>query len=230
MSYNRYDFTDLMIELDAAGFPMIYIPDQGFAIHWMPVTKIQVEYFLSVVNDSKYNEDWYTTLLGYSKRVSPDRVRPTTFNELFVTGILPSEAQRFSQWCGRGYDLPTEREWSAAADFLDHLPAAQDNINLLMSTNGIRERTARVIKALEGAISGESRSTSRSVVDQAVMRGGIYEFVYEDDRRDTFGAMGQPSRSLTGRGKMLRLTDSYRATGMRHAQYGFRLIHREGSV
>lgn len=227
---------DFEIILDPSGFPLINHPELNFAIHWFPVTKIQIEYFLTVVNDSKYDQAWYEHLLfNYGKRVSPDGARANNYWELFLTGILPAEAQRFSQYCGRGYDLPTAAEWYKAYSVLSRVNASQEYLERVLETPNLRERTRRLIKNAEGIAKSESSQLEgqRNLADQMLMRLGIMEYVYGDDQRNTFAGFGQPSRGLAGMlisprdGIPQILTN--RTEGLRLKQYGFRLIKRKGS-
>lgn len=227
---------DFKIILDPSGFPLIDLPELNFAIHWLPVTKIQIEYFLTVVNDSKYDQAWYEHLLSkYGERVSPSSARTSDYWNLFITGILPAEAQRFSQYCGRGYDLPTAAEWRDAFRILSNINASQEYLESVLETTNLRERTQRLIKKVESITSSESSQldSPRKLADQMLMRLGIMEYVYEDDQRNTFAGFGQPSRGLGGilisprDGIPQKLTN--RTEGLRLKQYGFRLIKRKGS-
>lgn len=224
------------IILDPAGFPLLDLPEVGFAIHWFPVTKIQVEYFLSVVNDTRYDENWYTSLLNFLPRISPGSIRPSNYWQSFITGILPAEAQRFSQWCGRGFDLPTASEWIHAYHYLHQFPASPDNIAAVFehspAANGIQERTERLINAVERASANEDHhlGEARTLADQMLMRLGVMEYVYEDEQRDTFGGLGisHPGLLPTFREAESLQSLTNRHEGLRLKQYGFRLIKRKG--
>ncbi|GEM_PF-632804 len=224
---NLSSLADLTIELDTAGFPMIVLPGLQFSIHWLPVTKIQIEYFLSAVYDAKYNEEWYNEILSKgTPRISPRAIRVNSYIDLFVTGILPAEAQRYSRWCGQGFDLPTEDEWLNAYKVLERIAAVPAAIDHICQTTGIRERTDRLLRMLEKTLTNDA-GRDRKVVDQMVMRHGVYEYVYESDQRDTFAGIGQAKDTINPPRKGAnRFTDRNRAEGARNKQYGFRLIKR----
>jgi hypothetical protein len=223
---------DIKIKLDSSGFPMIWVQPIRAYMHWLPVTKIQIEHFLSSTNDAMFDEAWYNRLLSMNKRISPGEVRNSNYWEAFLTGILPREAQRFAIWCGRDYDLPTADEWFAAYKHFKSYNQDSSVIENIALTPGLSERAQTLLANVESAARREAASalgSERTLADQMLMRLGLMEYVYEDEQRNTFGGFGQTHSAFFGsfvspNSGVQRLNNP--AEGARMRQYGFRLIYR----
>lgn len=98
---------------DPVGFPMVWFEEIGAYVHWIPVTKIQFEYFLCDAPDAYFDAKWYENVLSLNPRVTPRQISTYNYWRALMTAIHPVEAQRFVSWCGDGYRLPTETEWTA---------------------------------------------------------------------------------------------------------------------
>jgi len=98
---------------DKMRFPMLQIHRLKLDIHLLPVTKWQFERFLE--EEHVFADSWYAALLDLNPRTSYRRFNHESYCRLFVTGILPHEAQRYARWMGEGYDLPTLSEWRTIA-------------------------------------------------------------------------------------------------------------------
>lgn len=226
---------ELQVKLDPIGFPMIWIERCAFYIHWLPVTKIQIEYFLSSPTNSmnEYDEAWYQNLCrNYTGRISPGQLKSGNYWRAFVTGMLPVEAKRFAIWCGRGgYDLLTVQEWMDAFRYLSQVQADPAYIEQVTAVEGLKERPRRLIRNLEGVLQNEASQLegARSLADQMLMRLGVMEFVYVNEQRNTFAGLGQTHSSFFGgfitpsKGPQT-LTNPAEGARMKH--YGFRLICR----
>jgi len=105
---------ELRIALDSTNFPMMYIESGKFHIHWMPVTKIQFEYFLSSGSVTSFGSAWYEQVLDYNERVTPGLVTANNYWQSFITGITPMEIKAFAGWLGKEYDIPTHDEWNTS--------------------------------------------------------------------------------------------------------------------
>lgn len=221
---------DLQVERDPIGFPMIFVEAGGFYMHWLPVTKIQVEYWLCSGSINAYDARWYGEVLDYNPRVSPGFVKSDNYWEAFVTGVTPSEIKQFITWLGRGYDLPTHEQWQTAYQYLKKEAADGQYIDNILAQPDINRRAKTLIKNINISIN-ELRFDlrgGRTLADQALMRMGIMEYVYRDDRRNTYGGYGQPNSTFFGttetpdKGYPQRLIDEHYGAKMPH--YGFRLI------
>jgi len=96
---------------DRTGFPYIELKDPALAVSLLPLTKLQFEYYLADLTPQ--GDNWYEELLTLNPRVSPQRFTPEQRERLFLTGLLPAEAEAYAAWLGDGYRLPTVAEWRA---------------------------------------------------------------------------------------------------------------------
>lgn len=215
------------VRQDKVGFPIIWIPPLNSYIHWLPFTKIQMEYFLSETTDSTFNEDWYNVLLDSNNRVAPGSIRPDNYWQAFLTGITAVEARRVSSWYNG--ELMTAQEWQTAYRFLResspaNFPYMRDILNL-----SLRPRVALMLRNLDSIVGLLPRYGQPTVADQCFMRGGVMEYVYEDDRRNTFAGYGQTNRDFFSTlytpdgGTPERLAETARLGSARIYYYGFRL-------
>jgi len=223
----------LKIELDRANFPMILIEPLNAYMHWLPVTKIQIEYFLSSTNDSSFNEDWYKNVLGFNDRVSPGSVTQANYWMALLTGILPRDAKRFAQWAGDGgLDFPSAQEWFATYEWLIGFPDDADHIEQLAADPRLKPRTIQLIRNLEQASKQDSfhLTGGRHLCDQMLMRLGVMEYVYRDDLRNTYGGYGQTNNRFFGSiyEPMVDYPEPIAnpRDGAQMKHYGFRLIRR----
>jgi len=194
----------LSLTLDSTSFPMVGIPGTRLQMSWLPVTKIQFEHFLC--DTYQYDESWYRECLGYTPRVSPASIRIVDYWNLFMTGIVPNEAIRFANWMGRDYRLPTAQEWKAAITTLANYPADLANIEaVLRATDPQNERTfnARasiMIRRLEEITPADVNMLAggRRLCDQMLMRLGVVELVYEDNKYNSYVGWGKPNKRFVG--------------------------------
>jgi hypothetical protein len=97
----------LSFTTDRTGFPLVVVKALKLDVHLFPVLKQQFEMFLAEPNP--FDDVWYETILEMNPRghgAGDDQLE-----QLFLTGILPSEAMSFAAWLGKGYRLPTDVEW-----------------------------------------------------------------------------------------------------------------------
>jgi len=225
---------DLKIILDPINFPMIYIESGNFYMHWLPVTKIQLEYWLSSGGVNTYDARWYNEVLDYNPRVSPGFIKSDNYWGAFVTGVTPIEIKQFIAWLGRDYDIPTAGQWQLAYQHLKKETANPQYVEQLLNVPNLNRRAKTLIKNIDISINEVGTSTQmrggRTVADQALMRLGVMEYVYRDDRRNTYGGYGQPVGAFFGttetpdKGYPQRLIDEQDGAKMPH--YGFRLIKK----
>jgi hypothetical protein len=213
---------------DKTGFPMIWAGEIGAYIHWLPVTKVQFEYFLCDAPGAQFDEQWYNSILGLNERVTPKRAARSNYWQLFLTGILPSEAVRFAEWCGDEYRLPTPEEWKRAYQAFQSISA----MDPLVSDPGLNERTRTIVIKLDEISKGIARSAinarPRTLTDQMLMRFGVMEWVQYEQHGQRWGGMGQTDSSFQS---VMRKPDADPETPRepeqhRLRQYGFRLLRR----
>lgn len=227
---NTLDF-----ELDRTGFPMLWVESVDAYVHWLPVTKVQFEYFLCAEPDSQFDANWYDTILQINARVSPNSISPRNYWGAFMTGLLPQEVSRFASWCGAGYAIPTLEEWNRIYRYLKaYEPRSGTEIDGLSKRAELQPMPPRVQRLLS-RLNDISAPLHREVenqftlVDQMFMRFGVLEWVESNDLRNRWGGMGQTHSDFHGgfftpeHGQPSRPTDP---EGMRLHHYGFRLLRR----
>ncbi|PZN69060.1 MAG: hypothetical protein DM484_30465 [Candidatus Methylumidiphilus alinenensis] len=119
---------------DRTGFSYVVLKKLALAVSLLPLTKLQFEQYLADVKPQR--DGWYEELLALNPSVSPQNFTTGQREQLFVTGLLPSEAEAYAAWLGEGYRLPTVEEWRTiyrcfqSIDGLEHQP---DQTNLATS-------------------------------------------------------------------------------------------------
>jgi len=224
----------LLTKLDRAGFPMIWIPVIKAHMHWLPVTKIQFEHFLCSTSDSRFDATWYDRILGYNPRISPGSIRESNYWQTFITGVRPSEALKFADWCGDGYGLPTLKEWFASYETLKTLPAEPKAVAEICADHGLSERATALLARIEAAGQAAFRHMeilpAPTLADQMFMRGGVMEWVEWQGQQTRWGGMGRPNRRFGGvlfNPDMGRPHEVNNPEGEPLPYYGFRLIQRD---
>jgi hypothetical protein len=204
-------------------FPLIKIPGLNFALFWLPVTKVQIEYFLSETIDSRFDRAWYHERLRNNPRIVPEQITTQYLVRAFLTHITFYEARAFSQWYGRGFDLPTAEEWQRALYTLDQIEANNSFIEQLVNLPDIHPRARLLVRFSENALQGFQHVkdvSQRRLSHQLMLRSGILEYVYQDATRNSCGACGRDNRQ--GAFQPLRHPD----TGDRIPNLGLRPILR----
>lgn len=224
------------VSLDSTGFPMIKIPGTQLFMSWLPVTKIQFEHFLC--DTYQYDEAWYNVILtDYTPRISPAQIRIADYWNLFMTGVLPSEAIRFANWMGRDYRLPTAHEWKTALTALAQYSDDSEHITAVLNAadpdgkRAINERAALMIRRLDEITPSDANMLTggRKLCDQMLMRLGVVEFVYENDQHNSFAGWGKPNSRFFGStfnplndNRPIQFVNRTEPQRMRHV--GFRLV------
>jgi len=121
----------MLLQYDRTGFPLLCLPECGLKTHLLPVTKIQMESFLSEPN--AFGDTWYEQVLELNPRIAAHRLNAHNRENLFVTGIQADEALAFAAWMGGGFDLPTVQEWQQIHQGLQdadlYLPSLKDQLS-----------------------------------------------------------------------------------------------------
>lgn len=211
--------SQLEFRLDKTGFPLIYIDPLQAYVGFLSLTKIQIEYFVSSTNDAMFDEAWYQTVLGYSGRISASQTTSSNYKQLFVSGIMPREAQRVALWAGPNYNLMTSYEWVMLYDFASKAPAMPNVVDMMESSLGVelKPRVRTVFDALANAV------RANTLADQMLLGNGIIDYVYEDPQQTSFTGHGWSSMLLNPR-EPQRLAN--RREGARIQNFGCRLIYR----
>lgn len=212
---------------DPTGFPMLWCEEIGAYAHWLPVTKIQFEYFLCDAPDAHFDADWYDMVLALNPRATPRKISAANYWHVLMTGVRPSEAQRFASWCGEGFRLPTETEWRGLFHALRNEPAQDAGASSLL--DGRSDRVQEVLKRLDAA--GREMTVRMrcgpSLATQMLLRFGAMEWVEVGDPPSAWGTKGEPVPQFCGNLDLLeRPGDPLTADpeSCRFAAAGFRLL------
>lgn len=215
--------------LDPTGFPMVWVEEIGAYIHWLPVTKVQFEYFLCAAGDGQPDAAWYDEILTLNGRVSPAQVRGHNYWQAFITGVLPGEAKQFARWCGRHYELLSSDEWLAAFRALEkRAPLELDD---LLALDGLNERARILVQWLEHAPQAALNRLGyqRTRAEQALLRLGVLEWVNLSGEPGQWGVLGELNpgfRSLLFSPIAGEVRVPKDPEGQRSAYHGFRLKWR----
>ena len=187
----------LKFKLDSCGFPMLWISRINAYIHWIPLTKIQCEYFLTSTPDDHFNVDWYEYLLSLNPRTSIGNIRTFNYWNAFLTGITPDELIHLARWFGEGYDVPTAGDWFLVYEELSKRPAAYPTIFDEMSISN--ERIRLILNRLDttSKLLFERFSLKRTLADQMFLRFGVMEWVRLAIASTQCGVMGQTIREFS---------------------------------
>ncbi|HVB24386.1 MAG TPA: hypothetical protein VNG51_20780 [Ktedonobacteraceae bacterium] len=205
-------------------FPLVVVPETNYALAWLPVTKIQIEYFLCETMDSQFDRRWYLERLKHSPRVTTEELTIDTIRQTFMTHLLFHEARTLSGWWGRDTDLPTLAEWRKALDIFDQVAAHDDFVEEVAAMPGLHPHARFLLRRVEQILSSRSYShtaQTRLFSHQLLMRSGILEYVYKDEHRDSCVACG----SLQRFSERVRPFEESFITQLRSADTGERIQH-----
>jgi hypothetical protein len=167
----------MLISFDRTGFPLIVLEGVGIEAHLLPVAKRQFEAYVAQSN-------WrvkasYKKMLALNPDIAAEQFTSDQRERLFVTGILPQEAQAFARWLGPGFELPGVEEWRAIYSMLKRLLLPQHSL------------TGEVIEGVAGTIVQRliDQVDANFVLDVILMRGGLVEWV---EQEGTWVGLGAP--------------------------------------
>lgn len=221
--------SDGSVIVDRTGFPMVRVDTLGFYVHWLPVTKVQFEYFLCEVGDSHFDTSWYEAVLALNPRVSPAAVERGNYWQALMTGVLPSEARRYARWCGPQYELPTAEQWLDVFGVLSDLPPLE--LSAVLSLPGLNQRARTLLERLDEAPRSmlEQLDYKRTRAEQLLLRLGVLEWVRRPGASIPWGLFGElnpafHSLIFSPDGGEPRIPRAPEAQRVGH--YGFRLLRR----
>lgn len=194
-------------------FPVLEFHKLPFAVFWLPITRIQLEHFLSDVNDMRYDANWYSKLImNNNPRVSPSNVNKNNINGVFATNILLVEARRIANWFGhfkgKSFDLPTREQWETLFNVCKNVPVLPlENIS-----EEIDPRAELLLHRLN------EKTPQKSLADQMLLKSSLSEYVYQDESRQSCQITGGIKDNFTS------LRESLENVGDRRTNLTFRLI------
>lgn len=222
------------VTYDRARFPMIWVESVQAHLHFLPVTKIQFEYFLWDSASSSLDQAWLDRMYKLNPRVSPRQVDPRNYWRAFMTGVAPIEAEMYAQWCAGPeeevrYSLPTAADWQKAYKELQERDANTWDPACL------EQSPARAQTLFSQLLACPARRTK--LADLMFFDGGVLEWVDTTGERSfggEWGGYGQTHRNFVSSGPCLNRLFPVKAVPKspednagRGAYYGFRLLRRE---
>lgn len=203
-------------------FPLVEVPGQDFALFWLPLTKVQIEYFLCDNMNSQFDRAWYRERLRANPRVTAENLAAQNLTQAFITDITFNEARVFSDWYGReDYDLPTSEEWHQALRFFETIPAQPAYVEQIMALPYLHPRARVLVQACEKALPAYQRMrdlSGRRLSHQMMMSPGILEYVYQDTARTRCQACGSSFQVI-----MSGLAGQSTTMALRHPDQGDRM-------
>ncbi len=167
-------------ELDPAGYPLVYAPPLGAFVHLFPVAKPQFEAFLAGAPSPARRDAWYGGLLALNPRLSPWSASLASYEQLFVTGLLPEDASAFASHLGPGFRIPDVDSWRTAYRWL----AEQE---LSIPPAGLEYEMAPAARRIWQGLVAALRP--RTLLDLSLMQGGVLEWATAADGH--FVALGK---------------------------------------
>ena len=215
---------------DQAGFPMLWIEPVKAYVHWLPVSKVQLETFLCSAPNTKYDEGWYNDLLKLNPRVSVKSPTAQNYWQIFATGLFPQEGLEFAEWCGEDYFLPNKEDWASVFAYCNSQPA----IEAPASYFKLEGRPAVLVKKIDDVIKSLyiRAPQSLNLASQMLFRYGVMEWVQlVNAKQQPWGGMGQPAtkfQSTIHPVEHLFTETPMNPSRQRMSYYGVRLLRREG--
>ena len=240
-------------EADRTGMPLIWSNKLGAYIQWLPVTKLQLEWFLCDQPSSRFDQGWYEQILNVHnsepQRVPPAKVQSTNYFRALATGLKPSEVKEVIAWLddkGDGfYHVPTSAEWQAVYKEFAVLPPVEVSATGFDKLKGATERTLTLLRQMDRVARQLAESPLPGTVakpatlaDQMLMRNGVMEWVKwklsgEGHAPRDYGGRGYPHhRPLVSNTRDFATEAAPHDPGskydeLRQPGYGFRLIRRD---
>jgi len=187
---------------ERTGFPLVTLmipatdttPALAFQVGWMPLTWVQLEYFLAETFDRRFDAAWYQNMLSRSGRISANSLaRFSDFPSLFVRGLTLQEVQIIGRWWGGDrFIVPTVKQWQEVQQVALGQPPA--NLEAFNIEPPLSPRAIGASKALEGLAA--TSDIQRNLADQMLLRGGLRELVMLESGNATVVGIGNPSRAV----------------------------------
>ena len=166
----------MLISFDRTNFPIIAVEGLGIEIHLLPITKWQFERFLDeskVVKQTAYQE-----MLALNPAISFMNFNHDKIEQLFITGILPTEIWAFAQWLGEGFDIPTLEEWRAIHRALKKTPLPRYSLSEELVDGPAEKIIDQLIDQVHTQV----------MVDLTLMPRGLVEWVRQGENLVGVGA------------------------------------------
>ncbi len=145
---------------ERTGFPMLALEGLPFRVSWLPLTWVQLEYFLSETANHAFDASWYQALVARTQRGSPAGLAADSVHTLFVRTLRLQEIRMICRWWEvTHWYVPTREEWMALQDVACSVPAVP-LAQLAAAERGLNPRALRMLQVL-GEVSGGHAGESR---------------------------------------------------------------------
>lgn len=192
--------TPHLIADEQTGYPLVVFPGLPFEVSFLPLTWVQLEYFLAETRDRRFDAAWYQGRVEDTVRTSPTAITARNVEGLFVRGLTLQEVQMIGRWWGGDrFFVPTASEWQRVSD-----AAAQcDPLDWRDSAVCARARTT-----LEKLDTVALNSDPRTLADQMLIRSDLREIVMQSAGSLTVVAITTVPRNTLDREVLKILDDS----------------------
>jgi hypothetical protein len=167
---------------DRTGFPVLELPQLGWAMHLLPIAKMQWERWLA--EPDSLGDAWYDEVLQVSSRLGLPKANASNYEQLFMGGVLPEEAESFARWLGEDFQLPTSDIWRRIDKCLGEEAIEPEEMDALCNAPVLLRSAQKLLDFLIRI------HKPRFWADLALMRGGLLEWVRGGPK--TFGGLGAP--------------------------------------
>jgi len=171
---------------DRTGFPMLELPELGWAVHLFPVAKVQWERFLAEPN--RFGDSWYEEVLQISPRIPLRQASHDDYEKLFISGVLLEEVEAFARWLGQDFQLPTTEAWRAIERNLLEETIASGSLDALCHDPALHTNARKLLDFIVQI------RKPRSWGDLTLMRGGLLEWVRSGPK--SYGGLGAPRQEF----------------------------------
>lgn len=169
----------MQLYFDPVGFPLVRLDGLGLSVSLLPITKVQFERFIAQPNS--FGDRWYEEVLEFNPR-SWRRADSGPREELFMTGVVPSEALAYASWAGIGFDLPSLEEWRLMYRKMTRTALSGSSLSSLDS-----DKVHPAARAIVESILRQAQP--RTWGELALVEGGVIEWVRDGQK---FGGLGKP--------------------------------------
>lgn len=205
-------------QLDATGYPLIFVKPLEAYVHLFPVTKPQFERFVATGKGHGMDDRWYEERDASNPRASYRNPDVPALERLLMTGVSTDEALAFSRWLGREYRLLSADDWINYYEWLGGNPAPA-------VPRGLAGRMSRDALAIWNIVEVQllDRRGPIDLRQLSLMRQGILEWVVE--LPGMYHALGDPAGDKSMR-KFSEPVCLLGAEPRRRKNLGFRLRTR----
>lgn len=192
--------TPKLIADEQTGYPLVVFPGLPFEVGFLPLTWVQLEYFLVETQDRRFDAAWYQRRTEETLRTSPTAITPSNVEGLFVRGLTLQEVQMIGRWWGGDrFFVPAASEWQRVSD------AAAQCDPLDWRESAICTRARKTLEKLDAVA---INSDPRTLADQMLLLSDLREIVMQSAGSPTVVAITTVPRNTLDREVLKMLDDS----------------------